>query len=198
MGEFRERTGIKVLRLGFYEGERLVDGFTLTLHPIPYTKLNIGYLPKGILPTKNYLTTLKKIGKENNCLAIQVEPNVLYSKDSKKTLLASGLREAAHPLFTKYTFVLDLTKSEDELLKNLHPKTRYNIKVAQKHSVSISEKDTPDAFETYLKLSEETTKRQRFYAHSPLYHREQWGACRIPLLLHLISYPHICLSQVTT
>lgn len=173
-GEFREKTGIKVLRLGFYEGERLVDGFTLTLHPIPYTKFNIGYLPKGILPTKSYLSTLKQIGKANNCLAIQLEPNVLYSKDSKDTLLASGLREAAHPLFTKYTFVLDLTKSEDELLKNLHPKTRYNIKVAQKHSVSIAEKDTLDAFETYLKLSEETTKRQRFYAHSPLYHRQQW------------------------
>lgn len=173
-GEFREKTGIKVLRIGFYEDTKLVDGFTLTLHPIPHTKFNIGYLPKGIVPTKNLLKVLREIGRENNCIAIQLEPNAPFSKETKDTLLGIGLKPAAHPLFTKYTFVLDLTQSEDELLKNLHPKTRYNIKVAQKHSVTIAEKNTAEAFETYLRLTEETTKRQRFYAHTPDYHRQQW------------------------
>jgi len=32
---------------------------------------------------------------------------------------------------------LDLNKSEDQLLEEMKPKTRYNIKVAQKHGVQI-------------------------------------------------------------
>src|SRR6185436_2556435 len=31
-----------------------------------------------------------------------------------------------------------------------------------------------EAFEAYLKLTKETTARQKFYAHSEAYHRQQW------------------------
>lgn len=85
-----------------------------------------------------------------------------------------GLVQAAHPLFTKFTYILDLTKSEDELLKQMHSKTRYNIKVAQKHEVEVKEDNSDNAFKKYIKLTEETTKRQGFYAHSRKYHEVQW------------------------
>ena len=85
-----------------------------------------------------------------------------------------GLRPAAHPLFTKYTFVLDLSKSEDDLLKFMHQKTRYNIRVAQKHEVKVVEDNSEKAFEEYWQLTEETTKRQKFYAHTKQYHLHQW------------------------
>lgn len=173
-GEFREQTGVKVLRFGREEHGKLTDGFQLTIHRIPHAPWNIGYLPKGTLPTKELVKELKKIGKAEKCIFIQVEPNIRASADAAETMKRLGFRHAAHPLFTKYTFVLDLTKSEDELLKNLHPKTRYNIKVARKHNVTISEKDTEDAFRTYLQITDETTKRQKFYAHSHSYHQKQW------------------------
>lgn len=189
-GEFREKTGIKVVRIGVYQEEKLVDGFTFTLHPIPKTKWNIGYLPKGSMPTKELLKTLRELGKKYNCIFIQLEPNERYTHELTTQLLAIGLKQAAHPLFTKYTFLLDLNKSEDELLQNLHPKTRYNIRVAQKHNVNITEKDTVDAFEIYLKITEETTKRQKFYAHSQSYHRIQWE-----ILPHSATPPYNQLSS---
>ena len=73
-----------------------------------------------------------------------------------------GLIPAAHPLFTKYTFILDLTKSEEELLKNMHPKTRYNIRVAEKKGVKVIEDNSDKAFEEYLKLTKETTQQTKF------------------------------------
>ena len=181
-GQFREKTGIKVIRN---------DNFQLTIHKIPRTPWNIGYLPKGNLPDEKLIEELKNIGKENKCIFIQLEPNVpaLTSEvaDSPREALAKrgwtprrwtlenlGLRHSFHPLFTKYTFVLDLTKSEDELLKGMHPKTRYNIKVAQKHGVKVLEDNSDKAFETYLKLTSETTKRQKFYAHTQNYHKLMW------------------------
>src|SRR4051812_1062612 len=75
-GEFRKRTNIKVIRKGLYDHQTLQSGFQLTLHKIPHTPFSIGYLPKGSLPTDILLNELKKIGKEQNCIFIQLEPSV--------------------------------------------------------------------------------------------------------------------------
>ncbi len=173
-GGFREKTGVQVLRRGLIENGKIIDGFTLTLHPIPKTPWKIGYLPKGKLPDPQLIAYLKTIGKEYQCIFIQIEPNVPTSHDALQTMKELDLRPSAHPLFTKYTFVLDLSPTEEELLKSFHPKTRYNIKVAQKHHVTVVEKNTPEAFATYLALLDETTKRQKFYAHSHEFHKTQW------------------------
>lgn len=173
-GEFREKTHVQVVRRALEENGKLIQSFQLTLHLIPHTSWNIGYLPKGTLPTKALVDELRKIGKQYNCIFIQLEPNIFVSPASEQTMRSLGLVPSAHPLFTKYTFHIDLTKSEEELLKQMHQKTRYNIKVAQKHGVVVEEENTHEAFETYWKLTQETTKRQQFYAHSKRYHRMQW------------------------
>ena len=221
-GEFREKTGIKVIRRGVEQNGKLVDGFQLTIHKIPHTLWNIGYLPKGNLPSREVLEELKKIGETENCVFIQLEPNVtksqitnnksqINSKESNSNLENWSLFgawdlsfenfklvPAAHPLFTKYTFVLDLTKSEEELLKNMHPKTRYNIRVAQKHNVTVQKDDSDETFEEYLKLTWETTKRQGFYAHTKDYHRKMWQTLKAndqrpktnDLTAHLLTATH--------
>ena len=155
---FRTTMGIDVAQL---------DGWYISFHRIPFTHYTIGYFPKGPLPTKKMLEELLRLGKEKNAIYIQIEPN------------AAGhfnlLPPSHHPLFTKYTFIIDLTKSEADLLKSMHPKTRYNIKIAEKHSVKIQEDDSHEAFETFMRLSRETTKRQGFYAHNETYARTMWN-----------------------
>ncbi len=190
-GEFREKEGIKVIRSGFFDenpstssGLKLISGFQLTIHKLPKTDFTIGYLPKGTMPDEQLINELYKIGKQENCIFIQLEPNVFRNSKqeagSRKIInwkLEIGnwkLPPAAHPLFTKYTFVLDLTKSEDELLTRMHPKARYNIKVAKKHAVEVKEDNTEKAFEAYWRLMQETTARQKFYAHTRHYHELQW------------------------
>lgn len=78
-------------------------------------------------------------------------------------------------MFTKYSFILDLTKTEEELLAAMHPKTRYNIRLAQKRGVVIKEDSSPEAFEQYITLMSETTGRQQFHAHNEAYHRQMWS-----------------------
>jgi len=164
-GEFRKKTGIKVIK---------TNDFQMTIHRIPHTPWTIGYVPKGPLPTIEMISELKAIGEQEKCIFIQLEPNTVADEDQRSKIKALGLSPAAHPLFTKYTFVLDLTKSEEELLKNMHPKTRYNIKVAVKHGVKIVQDHSEKAFEKYIRLTEETTSRQGFYAHTEKYHALMW------------------------
>jgi lipid II:glycine glycyltransferase (peptidoglycan interpeptide bridge formation enzyme) len=168
-GEFREKTGVKVIK---------VSGLQLTIHPIPHTKYTIGYAPRGPLPTKQILVELKQIGKTEKCILIQLEPNVEKIENLKLKIKNLGLVPSAHPLLTKYTFILDLTKSEEELLKNMSQKTRYNIRVAEKKGVKIIEDNSDKAFEEYLRLTKETTTRQNFYAHTQNYHRLMWNTLR--------------------
>ena len=175
-GEFREQTGVKTIRRGSFDADKLISGFQLTIHKIPKTSFTIGYLPKGEEPTPEILDKLYKIGKQENCIFIQLEPNIIKSQTEYKIQNTKyKIQKSAHPLFTKFTFILDLTKSEEELLKAMHPKARYNIKVAQKHNVIVEEDNSDEAFEAYLKLTKETTNRQGFFAHTEKYHRQQWA-----------------------
>jgi lipid II:glycine glycyltransferase (peptidoglycan interpeptide bridge formation enzyme) len=207
-GEFRKKEGIKVIRRGLFENGKLVSGFQLTIHKIPKTQFTIGYLPKGDMPTKELLEELFQIGKQEHCIFIQLEPNVLRYKNQESGFRNQGkknwkleignwkLQPAAHPLFTRYTFVLDLTKSEEEILAGMHPKGRYNIKVAKRHNVKVREDNSDKAFAAYWRLMEETTKRQKFYAHTRHYHELQWQTFahklmtndQRPMINHLTSH----------
>jgi len=162
--EFRKAMGIDI---------GTIDKWFISFHLLPHTPWTIGYFPKGPTPTKTMVDSLIKLGKEKRAIFIQLEPNVIQNtKDKIKN--TKSLIPSHHPLFTKYTFVIDLTKPEKDLLKAMHPKTRYNIKIAEKHNVKIQEDGSVNAFETYLKLSQETTNRQGFYAHNEKYHRTMW------------------------
>jgi lipid II:glycine glycyltransferase (peptidoglycan interpeptide bridge formation enzyme) len=173
-GEFRKKTRVTVIRRGIFTKEKLTNGFQLTIHKLPKMPWTIGYLPKGEYPTKEIIEALQQIGKQEKCIFIQLEPNISISQMTKSKWQIANVHPAAHPLFTKYTFVLDLTKSEGELLRNMHSKARYNIKVAKKHGVKIVEDNSDKAFHEYLRLTKETTSRQKFYAHTETYHRKQW------------------------
>ncbi|MDP3732976.1 MAG: peptidoglycan bridge formation glycyltransferase FemA/FemB family protein, partial [Candidatus Daviesbacteria bacterium] len=78
------------------------------------------------------------------------------------------------------------TRTEEELLKNMHPKTRYNIKVAQKHGVKVEQRTNDKAFEIYLKLYFETTKRQGYHGHNKDYHRKVWKTLKATGMARLL------------
>ncbi len=171
-GEFRTSLGLPLIRYGIFKGGKISKAFQITFHKIPFTSQYVGYLPKGPLPDKELSKALEIIGKENRCAFIKVEPDVIAT--NKPYTVYPTFLYSPKPLFTKYNFLLDLTKPEDELLKNLHSKTRYNIRLAQKKGVKIAERVDDKAFQIYLKLYFETTARQNYFGHNRNYHRKVW------------------------
>lgn len=176
--EFRKAMGVDVAQLN--------TGY-ITFHAIAHTPWTIGYFPKGPMPNNRMIEELVKLGRQKNAIFIQLEPNVIRKDETLHQGNNVSLYPSHHPLFTKYTFILDLTKSEDELLKTMHPKTRYNIKIAQKHGVVIQEDNSPEAFLAYLKLSEETTTRQGFFAHNRRYQETMWRILHKAGIAHLFT-----------
>lgn len=178
-GEFREKTGNEVLRLGLYDGSNLLEVYQLTVHPIPRSKFKLAVLLKGPRSTKTVLQLLKDFGKQSKFILIRIEPQVEKQASIRgKPNILDVLKEAGavrgRRFFTESTFVIDLTKTEEEILAKMLPKTRYNIRVADKHGVEVKEESSEKAFNEYLDLMDETTKRQGFYAHTERYHRLMW------------------------
>jgi len=69
------------------------------------------------------------------------------------------------------TLLLDLAKSEEELLAEMHQKTRYNIRLAEKKGLKIELiSDKQKAGEIFSKLISKTSKRDNFSAHSQEYY----------------------------
>ncbi len=176
-GEFREKTGVKVVR---------ENGIQVTIHKIPHTPWNVGYAPKTPLIDDAMIVTLQKIAREQACICIKCEPKVEKNVEFDESRLKQRGFVMGRPLFTKYNFVLDVTPSEEFLLSNFKQKTRYNIRVAEKRGVVVSIDNSKEAFEKYLDLTEETTSRQGFYAHSREYHRKMWEELNPADIAHLL------------
>lgn len=192
-GEFRKKTGVAVERVGMFEGKNLMSAFQATFHPIPRTTYTAGYLPKGLMPDEQMLAAIRDVGKKHNALFVKLEPNVaaavnnISAHDSVAKFLLAHDCVAGRPLFTKYTFILDLKPTEDELLANMRPKTRYNIGLAEKKGVTIVEDTTEAGMNEYLKLLAETTKRQKFYAHDEDYFHKMWEALSGSGMIHIFK-----------
>lgn len=182
-GEFRKSLGLPLLRYGIFEDGKLVEAFQLTLHKIPFFNSYVGYLPKGPFPSEKLAKALNLIGKQNNCAFIKIEPNIL-AKDSHK--ITSDFKLSPKTLFTKYNFVLDVTPSEEELLKNMHPKTRYNLRLAEKKGVKVEERVDDEAFKIYLDLYFETTRRQNYHGHDKNYHKKVWETLKKEGMVRLL------------
>ena len=143
-------------------------------------------LLKSSIPSEEMIGFLKKYAHAENIIFYRLEPAVGESPQIELTLKNSGCVPGRR-FFTKETFVVDLTKSEEELLKSFHPKTRYNIRVAQRHGVSVSEQNAQEAFDKYLSLTEQTAKRQNFFAHSARYHKLMWKHLHSKGIARLLS-----------
>lgn len=179
-GEFRQKTGVEVERLGFFEKGKLTKAFQLTFHPIPILGGTAGYLPKSFCPNQDQLIALKEIGQRHRAVFVKLEPNVYWPVENQKTMAAAvkfleeNSVEPGRALFSRHTFLINLTQTEEELFAKISNKARYNVRLAIKKGVKIFEDSTQKGLDQYLRILKETTKRQQFYAHGPEYFRNMW------------------------
>jgi lipid II:glycine glycyltransferase (peptidoglycan interpeptide bridge formation enzyme) len=165
-GEARKKMGIEVLRLGEYQNDVLKHVYQITYHRIPYTPYKIGYLPRSIMPSDAAVELIYSESKKRNAIFFKIEPNEPYESETPALLTLSN-----HPLFPEWTQILDLNESEDQLLKKMKSKTRYNIHLAKKKGIVVKEMTNDKGFEIFSDLYFKTTERQKYKGHTVDYHR---------------------------
>lgn len=172
-GEFRKETDIKVVRLGRWEKDQLVETAQITFHRIPGLPWSVGYWPKGEIPSNQMIKAVKKEAKVHKAIMVKLEPNVL-AEEGKEEIeeLKKDFRLAeGRSLFTKWSFWLDLKKDTEDILMDMKSKTRYNIRYADRQGVKVVKDNSWESFDKYWRLMKRTMDRQNFYAHDKSYHK---------------------------
>lgn len=103
-----------------------------------------------------------------DAIFIRIEPEKMGARD---VLAERGVPSmAAQP---QETAIIDCTLSEEEMLSQMKPKTRYNIKVAERHGVKIVSPDDQTKLDhnIFLSMISATAARHRFRAHAARYYR---------------------------
>ena len=149
---------------------------------VVHRKLPAVSLPANFILVKTSI--YKKYDAFNNETLVYNRPQFRHLKKSPKVA------------FYPFNYLVDLTKNEEEILESMHPKTRYNIRVANRYGVEVKEQTDDQGFEIYLKLLFDTTKRQGFYLHSQKYHRDLWKKLKNTGMIHIMlaSYQNQILS----
>ncbi|MEI7620083.1 MAG: peptidoglycan bridge formation glycyltransferase FemA/FemB family protein [Candidatus Falkowbacteria bacterium] len=125
------------------------------------------FIEKPLFLRKHYLygsrikaDDLSILEKDNQAVFVRFEPNSAdWEGKGVKTI----------PVQPAKTIILDLTKSEEELLSAMHQKTRYNIRLAEKKGVTVTIDNS--RINEFLALMNQTTERDGFFAHSDGYYR---------------------------
>ena len=111
---------------------------------------------------QNFISKLGELAREKDSIFIKIEPQY----DSIAELFAEqGFKKPKKETTPHRTVVIDIGGREDDILASMHHKTRYNIRVAQKHGVSVSETGDVGAFAGLVrKTCERNTKRYPLYS----------------------------------
>ena len=184
-GDFQIGEGHKIYRLGVFDNKKIISAYSVSFHKIPHTEFSIGTILRGPKVDEDMVKNIRKIALDEKAIFVKFEPDV-YQTTPTPGLDFPGLVISPKVAFYPYSYVIDLTLSEDELLTNLHQKTRYNIRVANRYGVKVYEKTDDVGFKTYLDLLFETTKRQGFYLHSQHYHENLWKTLKSTGMVHIM------------
>lgn len=144
------------------EVERLVvknDGEEVAVAQVVYLPLVFGwwyaFCPKG--PVGELSTEVLNMFGEH----FKTKKVLFWRIELAQKIVYKNLK-SSHDVNPRATLVLDLQKNEEELLSAMHPKTRYNIRLAQKKNLEIkNEKNLKE----FLELMKKTGSRDNFRLH---------------------------------
>jgi len=137
-----------------------------SLHRIPILNKYYAYCPKVNPFEIDFKKLIKKL-KEENVIAINFDrPNVY--QETKEAFEASKIFEsnscspANKDTYPPATIFLDISKDEDEIIKNFNTKHRYNINVAKRKNLKVTFDVSDEKIEEFYFLQKLTSKRQKY------------------------------------
>lgn len=179
---------------------------------VPRLPFCILYVPKG--PTLDYndkplrsrvLAELEKMARREKAIFIKIDPEVVRYWGVEKErpnprgaqfveeLQKRGWRFSDDQIQFRNTVEMDLTRSEEDLLAAMKPKTRYNIRLAERKGIVVRAGNPAD-FPLIAQMYTETAVRDNFTIRPIAYYLDAWqtfhdaGMCQ-PLIAEFEGTP---------
>ncbi|MCK4592503.1 peptidoglycan bridge formation glycyltransferase FemA/FemB family protein [Candidatus Parcubacteria bacterium] len=171
--------------------DNLVVVALIVKHDLPFGQSYL-YCPRGPVIEKSKIKNqkskffdvlfdeIKKITEEEKSLFLKIDPPIKMNQESgiRNHEYFTNFKKSSSEIQPRDTLILDITKSEEELLKDMKQKTRYNIRLAGKKELRITnyelrtdnKKVFKEKFEKFWDLIKETSRRDKFVSHSKDYY----------------------------
>lgn len=170
-----EWVGLKVAQ-GWESHE--VDGIFVLEKSLPFGQSFL-YVPelewRAIKNLQNFLDNSQKIIQNSRKIFLRLEILDENSPEIVKKLREENFIKAFEELQPEWRQIIDISKSEDEILGAMKPKGRYNIRVAQKHGVEVTICPIDrlvDGVEIFYDLYEQTSQYQKLSLRDKRYFLE--------------------------
>ncbi|MBI5946279.1 MAG: peptidoglycan bridge formation glycyltransferase FemA/FemB family protein [Chloroflexi bacterium] len=158
-------------------------------------RLSILYAPKGPLMDWNneplrtrVLNDLQSFARKQGAVFLKIDPDVMLGRgvpDSegdvpensgqalKSELTRRGWGYSSDQIQFQNTVLVDLSATEEEMLARMKPKTRYNVRLAEKKGVTVRT-GTVDDLPMLYKMYAETSVRDGFVIRDENYYMTVW------------------------
>ena len=132
---------------------------------------------KNINLVKSVFKDIEGIGKENKCVFVRVRPQLELSKTAIK-LFEEKLKLKKSPMYlsVEYAGILDLNKTEDEILAGASQSFRRKYRKALKNDIKIEVSSNPEIMKDFCDLEEKHAARQKYIAFSNSFLTKQFEA----------------------
>ena len=178
-GVFNEKIGRKIYRLGVFEGEKLSAICLLIKHESALGSYL--YSPRG--PVFNwkdlkildiFIEKTKKIAKEESCIFIKMDPLLEELEENRKIFKDREFVSAVTFVQVEDAWLLDLNKSEEELLAGMRKTTRYLVRHEPEKGIKVEVSDKLEDIKHFADMLYSTASRKNFVNHPKDYYIKQF------------------------
>ncbi|MBO7132430.1 peptidoglycan bridge formation glycyltransferase FemA/FemB family protein [Candidatus Saccharibacteria bacterium] len=161
--KMNELLGRKVLSLEFEE-----DGYALAVVRDAkrgrYLEIPCGPLIdwKNKKLVANVFKKIAEVAEEEKCVFVRIRPQLVANEENLAILESLGLKKSPMHLAAEHTVIIDLKKSEEELLAGMRRQTRYEVRRAEKLGITVEKGNSEEIFKEFHQIQVKTAKRQNF------------------------------------
>lgn len=174
--EFCKKQGYKTWKLALWrEGKIQSVALLLKVKARRGTFLQCSHGPQSIKPSKEifkiWTKHFKKLAKQEKCDFIRIAPIYTREKELDKIYTQNGWKNAPIHIHAEQTVVIDLTKTEKEILMAMRKTTRQMCKKGEKllKNKEIEVEWVDEITEEMFHIYDSTTRRGQFIPFSRTY-----------------------------
>jgi lipid II:glycine glycyltransferase (peptidoglycan interpeptide bridge formation enzyme) len=176
-GEVKAAHNWEVERVFIVENEAITGAAQLLIRTLPWPFKSLVYIPRGpvCLPEarEEVLETLSRyVAHAFNAVCLTIEP------DWEGDITVDGWSKSTNTILIPRTLILDLTKTEDELLVDMTKKTRQYIRKSGSEPIEVRQVKSREELDECLDIYKQTAKRAGFALHGDDYYYDIFSKLR--------------------
>lgn len=119
---------------------------------------------------------MKKVATNLRCIFVRVRPQLENNQDSMQLFKDHNFKKAPMYLSVEYAGILDLNKTEEEIMANMRQRLRRALRKTEKNQIKIETSTDPESIKEFYQIELQTAKRHSFYAFSEEFLTKQFAA----------------------